>query len=330
MPVTQDDVAREAGVSRALVSLVMRNSSQVSEARRAAVLAAADALGYRPNVHASQLASHRSMIIGLVITELENPLFAQVMFASERAAAQRGYDLLPTLGDLTVDRERQAVDRLLAHRVDGVILTGTHLTAAEIAALSQELPVAVSGRVVVDVDSVSTDDRAGATMLVEHLVELGHRRIAHIDGGSNAGADGRRAGYVTAMTAHGLKAHVTVAEGGALERDGIAAAHRLLDSAHPPTAVLAFNDTVALGVLAVARRRGLRVPEDLSVAGFDDTPVSGLDYVNLTTVHQSRTRHGDDAVRLVVERIAVPDRPPRSVLVPPRLVLRGTTGTAKT
>src|SRR5919107_4399621 len=227
MAITQADVARHAGVSRALVSLVMRDSPSVSPARREAVLQAARELGYRPNAHAAQLASHRSKILGVVITDLDNPIFAQVMFEAEREATRRGYDILPTLGR-DAATEHEAVNRLLGHRVDGIVLLGSRLNPEAMRSLSLQVPLVVTGRTIDGVDSVAVDGTLGARLVVDHLASLGHRRIAHIDGGKSAGTTNRRDGYLEAMAAHGLHRHTRVVPGGPAEADGIAAAKKML------------------------------------------------------------------------------------------------------
>jgi DNA-binding LacI/PurR family transcriptional regulator len=324
MAITQADVARHAGVSRALVSLVMRDSPSVSPARREAVLQAARELGYRPNAHAARLASHRSKVLGLVITELENPIFAEVMFVAEREAARLGYDILPTLGR-DAAKEHEAVNRLLGHRVDGIVLLGSRLDPDEVRSLSLQIPLVVTGRTIDGVDSVAVDGTLGARLVVDHLASLGHRRIAHIDGGKSAGTTNRRDGYLEAMAAHGLHRQTRVVPGGPAEADGIAATEEMLSEQQAPTAIFAFNDMCAAGALSVARHHAIDVPNDLALVGFDDTSISALRCIDLTTVSQPREELGTGSVSALFERIADPSRLARSTLVAPSLVVRSTT-----
>ncbi len=325
MPVTQKDVAVHAGVSRPLVSLVMRNSPRVSPEKREAVLRAAKELGYRRNAHAAQLASRRAMILGLVLNDPMNPVYIRVLKAAEEQAETAGYGVLLTVNNVGPDHEREAVGRLVGHRVDGVILVGTHLSSQFVAELSLQTPVITVGRRMAEVDVVSIDDQVGASLAVEHLIELGHRDIAHVDGGPQPGSRIRRQSYEETMSKHGLEAHVRVAGGDNTEPGGLAAARRLLEDGTRPTAIFASNDLSAIGVLAAARDHALAVPGDLSVVGFDNTPLSEFAYVNLTTIHQP-AEVGAMAVDILVDRITDPSRPTGTRLLKPELIVRGTTG----
>lgn len=328
MGVTQSDVARAANVSRALVSLVMRDSPQVSQAKRSAVLEAAAQLGYRRNTHAAQLASHRAMILGAVIPQLGNALHAQVLGAAEEESERHGYGILPTLGDMDAEQESASINRLLGHQVDGILLLGTNLPAEDVRQVARHVPVVSTGRLVPGVDSVEVDGREGAMLAVHHLVDLGHRSIAYVTGGDSAGADDRRDGYVEAMRGAGLTRETRIEEGDGTEAGGITAARRLLGVADRPTAIFAFNDLSATGVLAVAREAGLSVPADLSLVGFDDSPLSSLQCINLSTVAQPRPLLAAESVTLLLARIADPARPATLTHVPPRLVVRASSGPA--
>ena len=327
MSVTQDDVAARAGVSRALVSLALRGSGRVSEPTRELILRTAAELGYRTNVHAAQLASHSAMIIGVVMTQFQNPIFPSIFRAAEVAAEAQGYGVLSHMGDMgDPAHERRAIDRLLTHRVDGIILFATTLPAAEVRALAAQIPLVTAGRARSGVSSVAVDSRGGSHLAVDHLVSLGHRRIAHIDGGNGAGALSRRRGFLEAMNGHRLGDHVLVVGGDHTEAAGISAAETLLAARRPPSAIFAFNDMTAIGVLAAARERHVRVPDDLSVVGFDDAPASSLRYIDLTTIAQPRDELGTKAVTMLLEQIQNPSKAPRSRLVTPHLVVRSSTG----
>ncbi len=180
------------------------------------------------------------------------------------------------------------------------------------------------------VDSVATDDRAGASQLVDHLVALGHRRIAHITGGVGAGAAERCAGYEESMRAHGLADHVICIEGAFTDEGGRLGMQRLLDGPELPTAVLAPNDFAAYGALEVLDRRGLRVPDDVSVAGYDNLALSRIGRIDLTTVAQPSRQLGQQAMELVMDRVAGTRSEVRHVVVAPRLVVGSTTGPPRT
>jgi DNA-binding LacI/PurR family transcriptional regulator len=222
--------------------------------QREAVLRAASELGYRLNAHAAQLASRRSMYLGVILAEVENPIFTQMLKSTEDLAESQGYAVLLSVSSLDAAGQRSAVNRLLGHRVDGLVLGGTRLPSREVKELAAILPVVTVGRRVAGVEAVSVDDRTGAEVAVQHLVDLGHRRIAHIDGGNGPGPRLRRRGYEEMMTRCGLAVHHDVVRGDYSETGGVAAAEKLLSGSQPPTAVFAANDPMAFGVMGVARR----------------------------------------------------------------------------
>jgi len=325
---TMEDVARAAGVSRALVSLVMREAPNVSDQRRQAVLDAATELGYRPNILARNLASRRTMTLGVMINDLHNPFFAEAVDGIEARAEDAGYQLL-----LATERGGRpgpagAIETFLRFRVDGLILTGPRLPAAEIRAAAKSCPTVLLGRTIrnPDVDTVNNDERVGARLAVRHLVDLGHRRIAHIDGGEGAGGPPRRAGYERAMREFGLEQSIQVVDGDFTEESGVAGANRLLATENRPSAIFAANDLTAAGTLDRAEDLGLRVPEDLSIVGYDNTAIAAMHHMSLTTINQPREEMGRTAVDLLLERLDDHRFTAVRHVVTPSLVTRASTG----
>jgi DNA-binding LacI/PurR family transcriptional regulator len=325
---TMEDVARAAGVSRALVSLVMREAPNVSEQRRKAVLEAAAELGYRPNVLARNLASRETRTLGVVINDLHNPFFAEAIDGVRERAGKSGYQLLLATGGMSAAGEADAIETFLRFRVDGLILAGAVLPAHEIASANTLSPTVLMTRTIrnQDVDTVNNDERVGARLAVQHLTQLGHTEIAHIDGGRGAGAAARRAGYERTMRQLGLEQSIQVANGDFTEQSGVDGAEQLLTGDNPPTAIFAANDLAAAGVLDRAEDLGLDVPQDLSIVGYDNTSIAAMHHMSLTTINQPREEMGRIAVDLLLERLNEGRETPVRHVVTPTLVVRGSTG----
>ncbi|MDI5980391.1 LacI family DNA-binding transcriptional regulator [Amycolatopsis magusensis] len=325
---TMEDVAARAGVSRALVSLVMRNSPKVSEQRRTAVLKAADELGYQPHVMARSLASRTSTVLGVMVSDLRNAFFADVVEGLDSAAQAAGFDLILNTGSRSPAREQAALRSLLSFRPAGVILLSPVLSAAAVEKAAEQCPLVLVSRTsrLSTVDTVNDDGTAGVALAVDHLVERGHRRIVHFDGGSAASAAARRRGYRAAMARHGLEPRIVRSEH--TDTAGEKAVRELLssvDSRELPTAVISGNDFNAVGVISAFEEAGFRVPEDVSVVGYDNTSLAALRHVWLTTVDQPRLEMGRLAVEALLERVRGERDEPMRHLLHPSLVVRGTT-----
>jgi DNA-binding LacI/PurR family transcriptional regulator len=321
-----EDVAREAGVSRALVSLVMRDQPNVSAQRRQRVLDAAARLGYRPNAMARSLASRRTRTVGVILDDLRNPFFAEIAGGVEELASELGYQLLLAAGGRQARRERAAVAAFLEYRVDGIILVSPRMRAPDIRDAAAEVPLVMVGRQVrgIDADFVVIDEIHGTELVLEHLVGLGHELIAHVDGGSGAGGPQRRSAYMGGMRARRLTASARVIPGDFTEDAGTNAARQLLAEGSLPTAIFAANDIVAAGLLGELDRAGVAVPDQVSIVGYDNISIAHLAHVSLTTVDQPRTEMGRLALELLLDRIEH-RRPSVVRIVEPTLVVRSTT-----
>ena len=324
------DVAGAARVSSATASLVLRGAPGPSGATRERVLEAAGRLGYRPDRAASLLARRRSRLIGVGM-DVRSTFHAQLVEDVHEAAEEHGYDLV--LSTVTRTRnERRAVETLLDSRCEALVLLGPEAPAARLGALARQLPVVAVGRPVQfeGVDVVRAADDQGVAQAVDHLVGLGHRRIAYVDGGRGAIAAARRRGYQQAMRRQRLGGFLQVVDGDSGEGSGARAAPVLLRSDPIPTAVVAFNDACAVGLLDALLRSGIDVPGAVSVVGYDDSPLSRLAHIDLTTDSQDGSELARQAVAAVVERLDGDRTEGREVVVPPRLVVRGTTGRPST
>ncbi|MFJ8113971.1 LacI family DNA-binding transcriptional regulator [Streptomyces sp. NPDC096132] len=324
---TLADVAARAGVSTALVSIVMRGAKGASEATRERVLEAAREIGYRPDARARLLRSHRSRLLGVQFG-LQHPFHADLVEGVYAAAEPAGYQI--ALSAVAAGRgEQRAVETLLADRCEALILLGPQAPAPRLAELARQVPVvSVARRLrpsVPGVEVVRTADAEGAREAVDHLVALGHREIVHIDGGKAPGAADRRRGYRTAMNRHGLAEHIRVLPGGLTEAEGAEAARTLAAARPRPTAVLAFNDQCATGVLDVFLRSGIAVPGDVSLVGFDDSHLARLAHIDLTTVGQDIPRLAGLAVDRAIARLEGDGAPTGEHVIAPHLVVRGTT-----
>ena len=324
--VTLSDVAEHAGVSRALVSIVLREAPGASAATRERVKAAARALGYRPDVRARSLAGQRSRLVGVMFDVGVGSFHFDLLEGLYVAAEQRGLNLILTA--LTRGRdERRAAESLQDFRFDALVMLGPP-TAEPL--LAGTVPVVVVGWHVDDpaVDVVRTSDEHGMGQAVDHLVGLGHRRITHVDGGDGLIAAARREGYVAAMRARGLGAEVDVIGGGQRQVDGQRAAYGLIERGELPTAVVAYNDDVAVALLNSLMQHRIDVPGRVSVVGWDDSEAAALAPVRLSSVAQQPLELSLLAVERVVARLEHRRVEGHEIVLEPELRVRSSTAPA--
>lgn len=323
---TMADVARRAGVSHQTVSRVLNDAAAVRPQTRREVLAAIEELGYRRNSAARALVTRRSGLIGVIVDELPFHGPASTVVGLAEAAREAGYSV--TL-DPVWDAEGASLGAALEHHlrqgVEAVVLVSAHGEVPDAAALARlAVPlIALDGFLGPDAPTAGVDQRAGGSMATNHLIRLGHRRIAHIAGPLEwPQATARLAGYRDAMEAAGLEPGPVVV-GDWSPRSGHESALRVLEEEPSVTALFVGNDQMAAGALHALAENGRSVPEEVSVVGFDDVPEAAFLRPPLTTIRQDFASLGREAVRLVVGAIAGQELP--TTLVPPLLVTRAST-----
>jgi len=328
--VTLEDVAVEAGVSRSLASLALRGDAGVSAERRAHILKVASRMNYVPDPHARNLASNGSRTIGVIVGTIENPFISELVKAIDRAAREQGFDTLLSINGSTDEAAKAAADTFISHRCAGLVLVAAPADERHVVDIAERIPAVYIGRHSLNarVNSVSNDNHLGAKLVVDHLVGLGHRRIACIDGGDGPGAGRRREGYVAAMQAHGLTP--LIVRGDYSIDAGWSGCTTLFAGAAPPTAIFAANDMTAIGVLNYLFRNGYRVPADISVVGYDDMPFSATAAIELTTVRQPVHLLASQAIFSLSESITGKKTSATHSLVVPELIVRKSTATNQT
>lgn len=311
----------------------MRDSDMVSRARREAVLAAARELGYRPNAIARSLVEARTRTVGVIVSDLRNPWYVDILDGFRHAAGAGGFRVLIGGGQLA-DRQvdRTVVEAFLDLRVEGLCVVGVLPYDEALAAAISSVPAVVTSSHSYElphVDSVVNDDEDGTRRATEHLIGLGHQRIAHIGGGPDGVAQARLRGYQRAMREHDLGQHISVEECDYDEPSGHAAASRLLGAGRPPTAIVAVNDLAAVGAMSAADDAGLTLPAGLSVVGYDNTSLAAVSHLSLTSVDPRSTDIGELAGRRILARIAGGEQSAKDAgqrdLIPPVLVIRRST-----
>lgn len=324
-----EDVAASVGLSTASVSLALSERPGPSEETRRRVREAADRLGYRPDRTASLLARRRTHLLG-VLLDIRNPFHAEMIEDLHLVSEDRGYDLV--LSTVTANRDEQrAIDTLLDFRCEALILLGATSPAARLDALSDQLPVVAVGkqRATAGVSVVRAADDLGVAQAVDHLVALGHREIAFIDGGKGPIATLRRRGYRTAMRRHRLTESTRVIPGEHNEMAGTNAGRLLLESSSLPTAVIASNDRCAVGLQDAFTRAGVDVPEQVSIVGYDNSTLARLAHINLTSIDQNAEQLAVHAVDVAADRLENGRGVAQEFVLTPHLVVRGTTGPAR-
>ncbi len=323
-------VAQRAGVSPSTVSRILNRTAVVSDEKRAAVDEAVAKLGFVPNPVARGLAGGRTLSIGVVSQAIDSPFYGAALRGIEIELDAAGYSPLFMSGHWRADAEARCIDVLKSRRVDGLIVLTGRLSDSALRSVARSLPVVVTGRALKagNLLSMDFDNREGARLAAQHLIELGHRRIAFISGDpAHPDAVDRLQGYRSAIEAAGLRFDpALVPAGNFTEHSGLLAVEQLLDGRTRFSAILAANDQMAFGAALGLHRRGRRVPDDVSLVGFDDVAGSLYMVPPLTTVHNPIQEIGQLAARAMLGLLAG-ERP--AIEVPaPRLIVRESTRAA--
>ncbi len=327
---TMAQVAREAGVSISTVSHVLNGTRRVMPETEAAVRAAIENTGYIHDTLARSLARGGTMTVGVAMSAISNPFFADVLQVVERTLSRAGYSLMLVDTHDDTDSERRAVESLLGRRVDALVLAPSGDASRSLALIGRAgVPAVILDRVVkAPLDQVAVRNVEPTAQLVDHLVGHGHRRIAMIAGRSGlATTEERVAGYRRGLRRHHLAPDQDlVVSGDGTDEGAEAAMERVLAAAAPPTAVIVGNNLMTVGAMRHLRRAEVSVPRDLALVAFDDFIWADLFHPRLTTLAQPTDQLGERAAQLLMARLADPGRPPEKVRLKPRLITRESCG----
>lgn len=328
--VTLQDVADAAGVSKATASLALRKHARISEPTRKRVLQAVEALGYVYNQRAASLRTRRSFTIGLIIKDVSNPFNAELTSGAESQLADHDYSLVLVTTDDDLDKQSRMVKTMLERDVDGLILSPVAQTTIEsMQALMQFCPLVLLIPYYPELaaDCVGMDDENGTARAVEHLVQLGHRRIAFVGGfAAHATRSRRLQSYRETLRQNGIAFDSALCIASPVtRRGGYDAIHQLLNMSNPPSAAYCYSDVIAFGVMLGLRAAGMEAGKDFAVIGFDNVPEATLWHPSLTTVSADPRGLGESAAQLMLRRINTPDAPIKRIIMPSHLVLRDST-----
>jgi DNA-binding LacI/PurR family transcriptional regulator len=318
------DVAARAGVSKSLVSLVLHGDERVSEERRRAVEKAIEELGYKPSRAASLLAGRASKTIGVVVEDYASPWFVGLIEGMRSVLDPEGYQItISDLHQLNAGSD-DAVDNFMSLHIDGLVL-GVEPSAVHSKSINVPC-VVVNERFssVKNADLVKGDDYNGTRALIKYLISLGHKKIGHVSTSSGP-AKPRRDAYLDEMAEAGLRSHVVGLQTEPNSEDAYSSARELFEEAPDLTAVFAANDSMAAGVIAYLKQQGKEVPRDVSVVGYDNSPVAREFMLNLTTVDSAGAAIGAETALMILDRIQNPGRKARQKLIPSALITRGST-----
>jgi LacI family transcriptional regulator len=335
MATTMKDIARELGVSIITVSKVLRNHEDISEKTRKRVLDKVQEMNYTPNLAARSLVTGRTYLVGLVVPDLLHTFFAQIAKSLSTALLKKGYCLTISTSDEDPEMEERVVNRLLARRLDALVIASAASSSPTLERIAKEGPplVLVDRRFPnLDANYVGTDDEQVGAMATEHLISIGCKCIAHLRGPNTSGGRGRLAGYLNGLAQHkmqALPAYISVqgpADIHSIE-SGEALTRKLLTLKPRPDGIFTFNDPMGIGAIHAIRDAGLRVPEDIAVVGAGNLYYNDELRIPLSTIDQQTEETGERTAKLVLSLLESKTPPrSRSIILEPKLVLRASTG----
>lgn len=332
---TINDIAKKAGVSKATVSRILNESKPVSEEIREKVMKIIKETGYNPNSVARSLVFKKTHLIGIVIPEISNPYFSQLVRGIEDEANAKGYNIIICNADHDFDKENRSLQILKSKQVDGIIFLTSHLLKEHDLFFKQNLiPTVIIGTnsEKFNIPFVDIDNFSAAYEVVKYLISLGHRRIGLIRGTityQNVSFF-RFEGYKKALEDYGVYFDENLIKVGHYKfESGYRAMEELLKQDCKPTAVFAMNDEMAIGAMNCTIDQGLRVPEDISVIGFDDIPMASMVRPMVTTVHQPIYEMGVEAAKMLIEHLKNPNKSINNVILPHHIIERQSTKKAK-
>lgn len=329
------DVARDAGVSTATASLVVRRSRLVSDKTREKVLGSIEKLGYVHDRIAASLRSRVSSTVGVIITDIGNPFLSEMLVGLHNALNEMGYNVLLGTTFDSISKQNELLETMIGHNICGLVLCPVGKTAPEDLLILEQTktPTVLIGRGLLypnNYDAVIADSHTGAQLAVQHFIDNGHRRIAFL-GGTEATSiyKQRLAGYLAALTSNEIEQDTSlIIQGNPTFDFGDSAIHTILDSSDPPTAVFCFNDLVAIGAIQGLRKRGIYAGRDIGLIGFDNIKQATITNPALTSISVNVDQWGSISARLLKKRILEYHGLPENIMIPPKLVVRESCGTS--
>lgn len=305
--VTIQDIAEEVGYSANTVSRALNDKAEIREDTKEKILETAEEMGYRPSRVAQRMRAEETGILGVVVANNANPFFSTVVKGIERAASNRGYNIILKDSDEDPDKEKEAIEIMLAEQVDGLLVSPVNSQESNIPEVAEGLPFVAFARHFksLNTDFVLIDDLKGGYLATNHLIESGYRDVALLNGPMNElSAQERLEGYKKALKEAGREPNSNLIYDGILTMEqGYEVGKTILNSSHSPDAVHTFSDFVALGFMKAVKEKSLRVPEDIGIVGFDDIAFCSYSRVPLSTIRVPIKRIGQEAVKILLDRI---------------------------